>query len=147
MLSVSMHRDAYLELLDQSIFTNVSHIIWWMLCWCTTGSLHFNWCCVIPVLLFCNMRLFRHYIGFVYIRDLKCSLCEVPIICLIYRNLNKECSNPSRRVAQTTKFCMAARDICGPYKCGNFLLPLIWSLEFLIGFHIFGICFHPWLKF
>jgi len=60
------------------------------------------------------MRPFRHYVGFVYIRDLKRSLCEVPIICLLYHNLNKECTNYSRRVAQTTKCCMVARNIFVP---------------------------------
>lgn len=99
------------------------------------------------MLLLYNMRLFRQSVGFVYIIDLKRPVCKVPIFCLLYHNLNKECTNPSRRVAQTTKCCMVAGNICEPNECGNLFLPLIWSLEFLIGFHIFGICYHHWLKF
>lgn len=140
-------RNGHLEFLDQSVITSVSHIIWWVMCLFTTCSLHFNWCYVIPVLLLYNMRLFAQSVGFVYIRELKRSVCEVSVFCLLYLNLNKECTNPSRRVAETTKCCMVARNICGPYKCGNLFLPLNWSLEFLIGFHIFWICYHHWRKF
>ena len=140
-------RNGYLKFLDHSVITNVSHIIWWIMCLFTICSLNFNWCYAIPMLFLYNVWLFRQSFGFVYIRDLKRSVCGVPIFCILYHNLNKGCTNPSRRVTQTTKCCMVARNICGPYKCGNLFLPLICSLEFLIGFHIFGICYRHWPKF